>query len=211
MATTRVKRRKAVMGEAPRPIGAQVPLREYVEALLEENKRALEMADSEREKAAAQLRLEMKRAISEGDDRLREHIHQQVLQIEAALASAEKLEVQRIAGVKSDIEGMSNAVSIASEASEKAINKAEMAAEKRFESVNEFRGQLSDQVRTFMPREVADGLLSQLNKRISLVEERTNLGAGATQGRDRMIAWAIGGSGILIAAISIVANYLTSH
>jgi len=43
-------------------------------------------------------------------------------------------------------------VSAALEAAEKAVNKAEAAAEKRFKSVNEFRKQLSDQAATFMPR-----------------------------------------------------------
>lgn len=38
------------------------------------------------------------------------------------------------------------------EAADKAINKSESATEKRFESVNEFRAQLADQTRTFMPR-----------------------------------------------------------
>jgi len=38
------------------------------------------------------------------------------------------------------------------QAMELAVNKAEAATEKRFESVNEFRAQLGDQSRTFMPR-----------------------------------------------------------
>lgn len=38
------------------------------------------------------------------------------------------------------------------EAQEKAIAKAEMASEKRFEGVNEFRAQLTDQATTFLPR-----------------------------------------------------------
>jgi hypothetical protein len=54
--------------------------------------------------------------------------------IDAAMAAADK------------------AVQAALDAAEKAVDKAERASEKRFESVNEFRGQLVDQAKTFMPR-----------------------------------------------------------
>lgn len=46
--------------------------------------------------------------------------------------------------------------SMALAAEDKAITKAENAAEKRFESVNAFRNQLSDQSKTFMTRDVFD-------------------------------------------------------
>jgi hypothetical protein len=44
------------------------------------------------------------------------------------------------------------AVDAALLAAEKAVNKAEAASERRFEAVNEFRGQLADQAKTFLPR-----------------------------------------------------------
>lgn len=44
------------------------------------------------------------------------------------------------------------AVAAALSAAERAVTKAEQAAEKRFDSVNEFRAQLSDQASTFLPR-----------------------------------------------------------
>ncbi len=45
---------------------------------------------------------------------------------------------------------------MASEMADKAVSKAETAAEKRFESVNEFRSTLSDQQRNLMPRDEAN-------------------------------------------------------
>ena len=48
---------------------------------------------------------------------------------------------------------MDEKTSLALNASEKAVSKAEMATEKRFDSVNEFRAQLKDQAATLMPRE----------------------------------------------------------
>lgn len=52
-------------------------------------------------------------------------------------------------------------------AAEKAVAKAETASEKRFDSVNEFRGQLSDQVATFARREQVDQQLSAISARIN--------------------------------------------
>jgi hypothetical protein len=53
------------------------------------------------------------------------------------------------------------------QAAEKAVTKAEVAAERRFEAVNEFRGQLSDQASTFMPRSEADVRFGSLTKEIA--------------------------------------------
>lgn len=58
------------------------------------------------------------------------------------------------------------AVSAALSAQEKAVGKAETAAEKRFDSVNEFRAQLSDQANTFMPRAEAEAIAGRLGERM---------------------------------------------
>lgn len=47
---------------------------------------------------------------------------------------------------------------------DRAVAKAEAASEKRFESVNEFRGTLSDQVRLFIPRSVVDPIFWTRNR-----------------------------------------------
>jgi 23S rRNA pseudoU1915 N3-methylase RlmH len=54
------------------------------------------------------------------------------------------------------------AVATALLSAEKAVDKAEAAANKRFEGVNEFRGQLSDQANTFMPRSEAEQRINAL-------------------------------------------------
>jgi hypothetical protein len=48
------------------------------------------------------------------------------------------------------------AVTAALTAADRAVSKAELAAERRFEAVNEFRGQLADQAVTFLPRNEFD-------------------------------------------------------
>lgn len=59
------------------------------------------------------------------------------------------------------------AVQAALASAEKAVNKAEAAAEKRFEMMNEFRGQLSDQATTFVTRVEADAINSRNTERIA--------------------------------------------
>lgn len=80
------------------------------------------------------------------------------------------------------------AVRAALAASEKAVLKAEMAAEKRFDSVNEFRNAMADQQATFANKEQTDFRLTAIDKKLAE-------GGGKTQG--------------LGIAASIVINILT--
>lgn len=165
-----------------------VPLREYVEAVMDESKRALEMAererekaavalreqtqkaldkaDVEREKAASALRTESQRAldkadvereksasvlradlaesIQQGDTNLRNHIHQEIERIREALASGEKLELSRIQQVEELARSVQRELLLVQSAAKEAIGKAETSTDKRFESVNELRGQMND-------------------------------------------------------------------
>lgn len=127
-------------------------IKEFVEAILEEKKQATEMAEREREKAAQALATSMENQMRQGDENLRSHIDQQIGQIREALSAAQR---------ESDIRF---------QASEKAIEKAEVATEKRFESVNEFRSQLGDQTATFTPREVHDSEIGTLRGQVEEVK-----------------------------------------
>lgn len=66
---------------------------------------------------------------------------------------------------------------LALDASEKAIAKSELANEKRFESVNEFRGQLDDQSRTFIPRREAEAMISAVEAKVADSASRIELTA----------------------------------
>lgn len=61
-------------------------------------------------------------------------------------------------------EALDETTHIAMMASEKAISKAEVATEKRFEGVNEFRLALSDQTNTFMTRKEFDAKWEGMEK-----------------------------------------------
>lgn len=88
------------------------------------------------------------------------------------------------------------------DAMQMAVTKAEVATEKRFEGVNEFRAQLSDQSRTLMPRIETEVLLKNVNDKLSAlttkVEKNENIKIGGN------VVWAY-----LIAGISLIATILT--
>lgn len=91
-------------------------------------------------------------------------------------------------------------------ASEKAIGKAEIATERRFESVNEFRQTLTDQVALFMPRSEAVALternterIHEQAKRVQELTDRVNRSEG--RGSGFSASW-----GYLVAAVGLIAT-----
>lgn len=79
---------------------------------------------------------------------------------------------------------------IAMQAAEKAVNKAEAAAEKRFEGVNEFRQTLSDQAANFITRKEVEATMSGVNGTLKRLEGQANTSTGKTAGADYI--WRIG-------------------
>lgn len=160
-------------------------LKAYFQAILEEQRRAMILAEQEREKAAQVIREELSREIQAGDKNLREHIQMQVEQIRAALIAAELLEVERIHGLRQLLEQADQAAvtrvqavhretELVQHASAEAIAKAEAANEERFKSVNEFRAQLSDQTAQFIPREVAEAQFLELRRALRELADKVN-------------------------------------
>lgn len=78
-----------------------------------------------------------------------------------------------------------------------AVNKAEAATEKRFEGVNEFRSQLSDQSRTFIPRSETESMFKSLERQIT--DLKTNLERLKNVKAGSQVVWAY-----IIAAISLM-------
>jgi hypothetical protein len=121
--------------------GAPVKLREYIEAILDEHQKAMELAADEREKAAVALREQLSERIAAGDANLREHIMQQVAQLSQLIANIEQVSAQREEGLRREI-------AIQHAADQTAIAKAEAFNERRFEAANEWRGQSADRERS---------------------------------------------------------------
>lgn len=167
---------------------------EHFDSILAEKDRATEIAERERAKAADALAEALSRSIREGDERLREHITNQIQQIEAALVAAEKLLDAHVERLKADIasgeqqsemryQAMQDQLTARFESSEKAISKAEAANEKRFEDVNQWRQQSNERERaqqeqtlrltsSFLPREVADAQFEQIRRNITELTEK---------------------------------------
>lgn len=74
------------------------------------------------------------------------------------------------------------AVQAALLAAKEAVLKAETASEKRFESVNEFRGQLADQTATLLPRSEYDSNHKALEDKIDGLTDRMNRNDGKSSG-----------------------------
>jgi hypothetical protein len=88
------------------------------------------------------------------------------------------------------------------DAMQMAVLKAEQATEKRFEGVNEFRTTLSDQQRTFLPRqEYEAGHISLINQ-IREIKEKQDKIESMKQGGNVIWVYVVSGISLLIAFIS---------
>lgn len=154
---------------------------------------------------------------------LEAHVARQVEQInlarEAAMqradAMAEALSAQ-IAEVDrraiASLDAARREANFAQEANDRAIQKAEVASDKRFDAVNEFREQLREQTASFMPREVVDQLVTQINQRITTLESMALQGEGAKgaiqRKDDRSLQWAIWAAGALVIIVVVIINLI---
>ena len=120
---------------------------------LQEHLKALRDADRD-----AQTRLE-----NERDLRYQQRWEAQNKAVETAMIAAEK------------------AVNAALQSAERAVGKAEIATEKRFESVNEFRAQLADQSSTLLTRTEYLAGHKALEEKITGVKENQSASTGASQ------------------------------
>lgn len=85
-----------------------------------------------------------------------------------------------------------------------AVKIANQASEKRFESVNEFRGQLNDQVRTFLPRAEYDARHETLENRVSELTNRLNRNEGKSTGLNAGWGYLLGGLAGIATIVGII-------
>lgn len=161
-----------------------VSLREYVDRLFTEHTARFASVDSRFDKINHQVQE-----------------YQQVANSQAAIAESLKSFKEQVGlELKAHKEAVANAMVAAKEA----VTKAEMANEKRFEGVNEFRATLADQQRTLMPRSEVDLALRALAEKIAdiqsaMVESRASKG-GMREGW----AWAIGVFGFIVSVLLLI-------
>jgi hypothetical protein len=95
-------------------------------------------------------------------------------------------------------------------ASDRAVTKAEISAEKRFESVNEFRNTLSDQQRNLMPRAEVAEVVNGLREKIAALEKQMDNFHSERQGLRGGWGFAVGVVGLVLTLITIATVVLST-
>lgn len=80
-------------------------------------------------------------------------------------------------------------------ATKEAVSKAEIASDKRFEGVNEFRAALADQQRTLMPRQEAELRFNAIDAHLSKLDAGSSERRGHVTGGRELWAWIVGALG----------------
>src|SRR4026207_456854 len=88
-------------------------------------------------------------------------------------------------------------------AAERAVTEAELATEKRFESVNEFRGTLDNQQRTLIPRSEVTVLIEGVNEKIANLTKIVDAMQAERAGIKGGWGYAVGVVGLLLALGSL--------
>ena len=101
-------------------------------------------------------------------------------------------------------------VTTAMAAAKEAVLKAENAAERRFEGINEFRAALGDQQRTLMPRTEAEEKFRTLEKQLDALARTVSDRVAERRGVAGGWGYAVGVSGFVFLIISLVVLALNS-
>lgn len=96
-------------------------------------------------------------------------------------------------------------------AADRAVMKAETAAEKRFESVNEFRNTLSDQQRNLMPRSEVTAIVTALSDKIDVATKQLDALQAERVGIKGGWGYAVGVVGFVAIVITLIWNLRTPH
>ena len=74
--------RRAVQVALESDRAGNVTLRDFITAIMDEQRRGIQVAEQEREKSAQALAVSLTRQIEQGDAALRDHVEQQVAQMQ---------------------------------------------------------------------------------------------------------------------------------
>lgn len=115
----------------------------------------------------------------------------------------QRFEAQQLA-LRDALIAQEKAVNAALQAAQQAVTKAEIAAEKRFDNVNEFRGQLADQAANLMPRNEATVLFKSLDERVNKLESGRDIVSGRSRGLADGWGYIVGAIGAIAAVVAII-------
>jgi preprotein translocase subunit SecF len=93
------------------------------------------------------------------------------------------------------------------DAQQQALRDALAANEKRLDGMNEIRGQLDSQARTFMPRPEADQRFGAMEQRIGKIEAMQTRVVGRGEGKSASTTALLAVVGLLIAVIGVIVAF----
>ena len=161
-------------------------------ALFEEKQKALDAALIAQKEAVAKAENATDRIAARG---------------QADLAALQADMAERLVSVRRELESANNSA-------KEAVTKAETATEKRLEGMNEFRATLTDQTKSFIPREVAEGVFTDLRNQIDRISSRVIESGGREQGtsraKDQAHQASIAQITLVMAVIAILAVIVTA-
>lgn len=140
----------------------------YITTVIVETDRRYEQRFIAQERAIAVATGTITGLLEERDRRYEERFNAQQEALSVALAVVNKEFHEHIIQVRDE-------TTAALVAADKAIVKSELANEKRFENVNEFRGQLADQAATFIPRKEAEQRIDNVAEKLAEAESRLSV------------------------------------
>jgi hypothetical protein len=127
-----------------------------------------------------------------------------IAELRARLDSERELAKERDRRYEDRFTAMDEKTGLALTSSEKAVAKAETATEKRFDAVNEFRGQLKDQAATLLPRAEADAKFNSIDKDMEELKKTIALSQGRSSGFTASWGIAISVALLAIALIGLI-------
>lgn len=136
--------------------------------------------------------------IAANDKRYEQRFEASQKALDAALTAQKEATQAAFAAQK---EGISAALA----AADRAVQKAEAATEKRFESVNEFRGTLDQQQRTLIPRSEVDVLVKGLEEKIAQNTKQMDALQSERLGIKGGWGYAVGVVGLVFVLLGVIA------
>lgn len=128
----------------------------------------------------------------------------EIAELRANLKSLREIVDERDRRYEDRFKATDDRTGLALTSSEKAVQKAEIATEKRFDSVNEFRGQLKDQAATLLPRSEADVKFNGFTKEIEELKKSMLTSQGRTSGFNASWGIAVSVALLAIALIGLI-------
>lgn len=141
---------------------------------------------------------------------MREYVERLVEDLGARLIALDALTDAKFVTYRTLIDSQAEKVALALASADKAVQKAEAATEKRFESVNEFRKTLSDQAQDFVTRREYEVSRQSTVDRLGEVQTRLDKAEGRSTGLQSGWGYLIAGITTVVVLVNL-AIYLLSQ